>query len=571
MKKYYILISVFFFLLFSLCPVKAEKVTTQQAETAALNFFADNVLTKSSVKKITLVWSGTNTKASDAPFYVFNTDDSRFVIIAGDDGMNPVLGYSTDGKFDVSNIPDGLKHLLECYRQNVDDLRQGKKSPALSAAYEWSNLLASANSSNGPVKVVDMETALWGQESPFNGQCPTVGEQRCLTGCGATALAILMKYYEWPSAGYGTVPAYTTTRYKIDVPSRTLGESYQWNNMKDEYISESTDDQKSAVAVLMADLGHIIKSDYGPSSTWSYSSDILPGMLTYMKFSNQAAWKVRSSYNTIDWVKLLKKNMDEKHPVFYNGYSSENGGHFYLIDGYDSEDRFHFNWGWEGLNNGFYYISDTEYSSDEAAIFGLVPDPNWTAPTSTSALSLYSDKSYNLFGLWADRAYIENDESSNIYISFINNGTSQYTGAVKICLRRSNGLTEDIPNGTSEPIEKLEPLYFMYGNFDVSLNNIASGDEIVAFYKVGDDWVQFDEMTLPLRYSIPDVTSLSYYMNGNNKVLEINTVIGMKLKIGGNSEYSLSTRPCLLEITGSLDSDFTFSNGHDSHTVHMKF
>ena len=47
------------------------------------------------------------------PYFVFNDACGKgFVIVAGDDRINPVLGYSDSGSIDAANMPDGLKSWL---------------------------------------------------------------------------------------------------------------------------------------------------------------------------------------------------------------------------------------------------------------------------------------------------------------------------------------------------------------------------------------------------------------------------------------------------------------------------
>ena len=59
--------------------------------------------------------------------------------------------------------------------------------------------------------VKQYETAKWDQLSPYNKFCPMINNVRTVTGCVATAMAILMRYHQWPDAGTGTLPAYTYT------------------------------------------------------------------------------------------------------------------------------------------------------------------------------------------------------------------------------------------------------------------------------------------------------------------------------------------------------------------------
>ena len=52
-------------------------------------------------------------------YYVFNNKNGGFIIIAGDDMVSPVLGYTTEGSFDTTNLPKGLKDLLNNYDSQI--------------------------------------------------------------------------------------------------------------------------------------------------------------------------------------------------------------------------------------------------------------------------------------------------------------------------------------------------------------------------------------------------------------------------------------------------------------------
>lgn len=571
MKKFFVITLILSLLVISFQTVKAEKVPLTDAERAAVQFLSNTIHTKATASSVKLVWDGTDTKAANAPFYIFNTGDEGFVIIAGDYGMDPVLGYSTTGGFDVSNIPDGLIILLESYSQNVSDLSKGKRSPSISASANWEALLHPTKSFVGVSTVVDMKTALWGQTSPFYDSCPSYDNKQCLTGCGATALAILMRHYRYPDIGYGTIPEYVTATRGITLNEKPFTESYRWDDMLESYANGATSAQTGAVAALMADLGQMIYSDYDPDGTSSFIRDILPGMLKYMKYSNKALQKDRTNFTTDKWVKILKDELNADHPVFYRGDSSVDGGHYFILDGFDSEDRFHFNWGWNGYNNGFFYISDTDFSSNENAIIGLVPDYSWTAPTSSSPLSYYSN-GYSLYGIWSEDAYIENDENAIVHVALYNNGTTSYEGQVKITLLHADNTGEDLCYTAPFTLDSYNSV--ISWNFPVKIPSIIDGDKIVTYYKVGTDWVLVDngDKALPLRYEIPDVISLNYYKEGGVCKLRIDGMVGMTLTVGTNN-FTFTDKVLTLEGTDlpKVAADFIFSNGHDYYTVNMKF
>lgn len=558
----------------SLYEVNAETVTVSKAEQAAFSFFSGNTMTKASASDIRLVSCGIDTKASETPYYIFNAGNEGFVIIAADDGMMPVLGYSLTGTFDAEDIPDGLALLLDSYRQNVTDLRHGKKAPADKAFLAWSELLYPTKASASVSVLVDLKTALWGQKAPYYNQCPEYQGERCVTGCANTALAILMRHYKKPDAGYGTAPSYITDTYRISVPGKTLGDPYDWENMLEDYSSgTATEAQKNAVAVLMADLGLIMQSDYGPSSTSTLNANILPGALKYLKFSASAAYKDRKPFSAEEWCTFLKNDLDAGHPVYYIGVSSDGGGHAYIVDGYDSDGRMHFNWGWNGGDNGFFYISDTDYSNNESAIFGFVPDDNWTEPATGYSLTYF--QYYNsYYPIKSSIPYIAENQEFNLQTTISNNGNADYSGALKYSVRHADKTVTDITS-TSINITAGNAKAFA---INLTLSSVSEGDEIILYYKSGEDWILLDDgvKSLPLRYNLPDVISLDYTADGSNRKLTIHGLQNMTLNqsgitFGGKANWTFPETQ-ILEFTNPVgEGDFTFSNGHDSYTVHLKF
>ncbi len=562
MKKSLSIIFVSFLLLFPANGLKAETVSAYQAEKIAQSFVSANNLTKASAPKVKLVWNGSDKTMKDAPFYVFNSDNS-FVIVAGNDSANPILGYSTSGVFDESNIPDGLKLLLENHSKSFNSNPASNKNTAVSS------YLNGTKSAVATQSVVDLATARWGQSSPFNDNCPLLQGSRCVTGCAATSLAILMKHYGFPNQAYGPLPEYTTGTNAITIAAKTIDYQYQWDQMTDTYGSSSTVAQKSAVATLMADLGQILKMDYGTSGSSAKNSAILPAMFTYMKYSNSAAMIYRSNYTSQRWSQTLKDELDANHPVLYLGSSVVGGGHAYIVDGYDSDGRFHFNWGWGGNSNGFFFFPDTYYSNGESAITGLVPDYNWAAPTSSSSLSYYVNSDNGNFGIWADNPYIESGSNVSIHISVINNATVSYSnGAILVAIRHSDNTVDGLNGGL---LPALDPNYRVSFSLSVDIPTVSTGDEIVAYYRdSNNNWIPLDgTVSIPLRYNIEDVLSLNYSFDGVDKVLKIKGMTGMTVTVPSSSPTTFSTP--LLSLTNPSSGNYTFSNGHAQYTVNLAF
>ena len=60
-------------------------------------------------------------------FYIYNYEQSAYVIVSGDDRMKPVLGYSDNGSFITENLPVNILGWLELYNAAYAELGNAKK------------------------------------------------------------------------------------------------------------------------------------------------------------------------------------------------------------------------------------------------------------------------------------------------------------------------------------------------------------------------------------------------------------------------------------------------------------
>ncbi len=152
-------------------PLQAKRITQWQAQQQAYSFWGKQMPQKAKAKSRT----ATTASPSDA-YYVFNNDAGGFVIIAGDDAVTPVLGYTSTGSFDAENLPDGLKDLLKSYERQI---------AALGDSYQANQTTTRAAFTGEKL----LNTAKWNQSNPFNKYTP----YKYPVGCVATAGAIVMK------------------------------------------------------------------------------------------------------------------------------------------------------------------------------------------------------------------------------------------------------------------------------------------------------------------------------------------------------------------------------------------
>lgn len=315
-----------------------------------------------------------------ADYYVFNNGNTRgFIVIAAEDRAVPVLGYSDNGSFDPDNIPDGLKCLLESYAQEIEYLRDHPQAATAAAP----------QARNAAVK--PLLTCNWNQNDPFNRNCPTYENDgatyKCATGCVATGAAQIMYYHKWPKQGEGT-KTYQSQGVEY---SGDFNHAYDWDNMIDNYREgQFTEQQGAAVATLMSDVGLAAEMNYGRSSFTSCYK-MMDALRTHFHYNKGMKYVLRNTKTLTEWEDLIFEELNNKRPILYSGFTAT-GGHTFVLDGYNADGYFHFNWGWGSMSNGYFVITvlnpreqgmgsfDGGYNLSQSIVTGLYPQTNGVEP-----------------------------------------------------------------------------------------------------------------------------------------------------------------------------------------------
>lgn len=395
--------------------VLAERVSQEDAALVANNFMnVGNTVSgvqKAPAKKMVLKKAAT---ASENQYYVYeNANGEGWVMVAANDVAHPILAYSNTGTFRTDNQPANLKVWLRGYDRQITRAAQDENYVANEQVQnEWKTLRKGANPVKAAVVVSPLIKTGWDQDSPYWNSCPQKSGSRCYTGCVATAMAQVMNYHQWPKNGTGS-HTIKGTSYSANFGSTT----YDWENMLNSYSGSSTSAQKTAVATLMYHCGVAVDMSYGTAAEggsgaytidyngyWSshgtmcaetaltqffgYKSSTIKGY--YRDGSPEDGMK---SWTKAEWIAMLKEELDAQRPIMYAGAGYEDPsdpdtgyGHSFVCDGYDSSDKFHFNWGWSNSCDGYYDVDalepsepgsgggNGEYNLEQDVIIGIVPD-----------------------------------------------------------------------------------------------------------------------------------------------------------------------------------------------------
>lgn len=371
--------------LFMACKVLAVQLTPQEA-LARMNStktHAKGVVSDDSSMQLvyTSTFKGNNT------YYVFNKgNEDGFVILSADDSMPAVLADVEGASFDYDKIPENMKWWLSQYDYSIYSYAtKGKKYVSAEAKTDIAPLLGGI---------------AWNQDFPYNLKCPEYEGFNAFTGCVATAMAQIMRMHKWPKQGTGKCEYDCDFQYDYDYDNDTpltktitlsadLSKStYQWDKMPETYFGLETMEQKFAVAQLMYDCGVASEMSYGLSGSGAYDSNAYRALIVNFNYDKNAKCLERYLYEDDEWETMVYENLRKGLPLFYGGAANNGTAHAFVCDGYRADGNlFHFNWGWGGLDDGYFLMSgrdstailnptgeeDSSYSIFQSAIFDLKP------------------------------------------------------------------------------------------------------------------------------------------------------------------------------------------------------
>lgn len=419
-------------------PLQAKRITQWQAQQQAYSFWGKQMPQKAKAKSRT----ATTASPSDA-YYVFNNDAGGFVIIAGDDAVTPVLGYTSTGSFDAENLPDGLKDLLKSYERQIAALGDNyvANQTATRTAFTGEKLL---------------NTAKWNQGNPFNKYTPN----NYVTGCVATAGAIVMKHHGYPAKGTGS-HSYTWNGKDL---TANFEHDYDWANMPTKY-TVGNDEAFDGVARLMSDLGVAVEMKYAKGGSGASMEDLLTALKKYFGYSKYARLLAIADWGAEVWNDRLRAEIDANRPILYSAVDSNKGGHSFVIDGYKDE-SFSVNWGWGGYCDGFYRIGalnpetggkplGDKYNLSQSAVFSLQPSDGEEV---ISNLGFIKVDGY-LETMNMNVTDVKADKKLNLYLLPLQSqGDNLFTGEVAIALKNAKGKTRKVFG--AKTIKDFEPSFY---------------------------------------------------------------------------------------------------------------
>ena len=518
--------NILYILLFAPLALFGQEVKLEKASHIAFKFInSDKANPSVLLNKFNLDTTITNSLGENV-MYIFNIDTVGFIMVTGDYRMKPIVSYGMEGRlFDKSKIIPPLQLFFDGTIYEYDNL---KDTDLINP--EWKKIEESTLQNHSAFYLM---STIWDQNCYYNNYCPEIPDDliddlfdwlggsdicdRALTGCVATALGQIAKYWNYPNTG----------SYSIGYNDDNLGYVgadfssgyYDWINMPNELsFWGSTGTQDNAVAKLLYHIGVATHMNYGELASGTNIIAALYGMTTFFNYSNTMDVKSKSEYSNSSWEDLMRNQLDSSLPVFYGGIEpSSPSGHAYVIDGYSTSNLFHHNFGWGGSNNGYYYLSQW-YSENQSALINIFPRLDYDFSIYDQINCSNCSEEAGVFSLSEESSII----NINTRIAFFGNESS-YIGNIGC------GVTSHDSNN-----------FYIIEEYDVDFN------EGYNYYQT------FSNPNLNIPVGEYDI---KFYYTNNDANYLIGSGISNEefVDIPGNNNYTYFTNLATLNITSSVD------------------
>ena len=374
---------LFTLLLILSASVSAKPVDETTARTVAARFFAMKYHRTLETLTPAIAYAAPSLRGENGgspSFYVFNFSTEGFVIVAGDDRVQPILAFSDEGPFVTENMPAHIRFFLDGYSEEIQDVSDNQQYDDESARQQWSALLSEDTpaSKDGNVVVGPLlGDNKWNQPQYYNNLCPADASGNAAygghaaVGCGAIVMGQVMRYWHFPTTGVGS-HSYSSNYGTL---SANFGSTtYRYESMPNKLTASNHPDScVEAIATLLYHCGVSVNMNYGSSVSVSNSNRIVSALSTYFRYPTTVQYIERGNLSLAVWLNYLKGELDEGAPFMYGG-SGNYGGHVWTCDGYQDDNYFHFNWGWGGQQNGYFTLTSCSsygFNSNHAIIIGI--------------------------------------------------------------------------------------------------------------------------------------------------------------------------------------------------------
>ena len=346
-----------------------QSISIDEAKIVAMNWYTERWEKNKSIDNIEII-------ELDELIYVFNFNSDGFIMISSSCATVPVLGYCFNNKFNLNDdFPPQFNAMIKCFKDQIIYANKNKLIQTDKIKDEWNRLLSTDFKENTSLTNINpLLNTNWDQDWPWNQYCPSDNSgpgNHVYAGCVAVSQAQVMKYWEYPNYGIGSHGYNSDYGWlEIDFSEQT----YNWDEML--WSSSTTETAK-----LLYHIGVSIDMEYSPYGSGAYvfygPVSSLTSFKNYFGYCEEAVGYEKNNFSDSDWAAMIREELNEGRPLDYRGYGWY-GGHAFNLDGYQGTNYFHFNWGWSGAYNGYYYLTNlnpggSTFTNDQGGIFNLYP------------------------------------------------------------------------------------------------------------------------------------------------------------------------------------------------------
>ncbi|NCA86707.1 MAG: hypothetical protein EOM83_14245 [Clostridia bacterium] len=363
----------------------AGVVPEQTARNVAQNYYHQQFTVAARPQQLDISLAEVRQIESTPVYYIYNVASQGFIIVSASDATIPVLAFSDEGTWLIDEAWQkvGFREMLDNYADQILFVENQKLEATDEIRLEWQKWEKTQTDGGSQRSVTPLLSTTWGQHCYYNELCPTDASSptgycgHVPVGCNAVSMGQVMRYWGFPVTGTGS-NSYNIAPYGIQ--SANFGTAtYDYASMPTAIASSNL-----AVATLLYHCGVSMGMQYGPTGSSSQFDIMYHALLNNFNFSDEAICVAKSVYSDAQWETLLRSDLDEGKPVIYRG-TGEQAGHGWVCDGYTGTNYFHMNWGWAGVNNGYFYLNNLNpgtynLTNNQAAIFHLSPEDVNIAP-----------------------------------------------------------------------------------------------------------------------------------------------------------------------------------------------
>lgn len=354
--------------------IHSQSVNSETAKIVAYNFIKPINTSIKSLADLELAYAETF-QINDTAWFVFSLNPRGYIVVSSIENAFPIIAYSKNSDFEMNakKLPPSFEKWMQWRTNEIAFLHRNSMQADEETQQLWYDL-KNGHYTSSPEKVQGVAPLLmsaWNQDCHYNEFCPEdpAGPcQRVYVGCVAIAMGQILYYWRFPTTGIGSKSYWSD----YGLLTANFGQStYNYNEMKGSINSSHPE-----VAELLHHLGVSVSMMYAPDGSGAFSSDVPDALKSYFGFAQSAVLRNKNQFSNTNWENLLKSNLNKGWPLYYSGFGT--GGHAFNIDGYQGTNHFHFDWGWGGSFNGYYFLHNLNpgtftFNNGQSAIVEIVP------------------------------------------------------------------------------------------------------------------------------------------------------------------------------------------------------